>query len=258
MLKYFFIFGFICLLTACSTSPTGRSQLLLYSEDKIDVMGNDAFAALKKEEPQSTDPKINAYVDCVANDTLSGLQNQALEKNWEVVVFENEEPNAFALPGKKIGVYTGMLTVAKNQDQLATVIGHEIAHVIAHHSNERASQHMATQIGLGVASVSGASADVQAILGMGTQYGILLPYSRGQESEADLIGLEIMAKAGFNPRASVDLWKNMASVNPKQPSEFLMTHPGHDTRIQDLNAAMPHAIALYETAQANGIRPRCD
>lgn len=251
-----YIIPILFLISACSTSPTGRSQLLLYPEDKLDAMGQQAFVQLKKDVPQSKDAKINSYVTCVADATLRGINSQTAQ-GWEVVVFEDDSANAFALPGKKIGVYTGMLKVANTQDQLAAVIGHEIAHVLAHHGNERASTNAATQLGLSVASASGVSADTQAILGMGAQYGILLPYSRTQESEADIMGLDIMARAGFDPRASVTLWQNMAKQNPNQPNEFLATHPSANTRMQDLSRDMPHALQLYDAARAQGMDPNC-
>ncbi|HLF66383.1 MAG TPA: M48 family metallopeptidase, partial [Gammaproteobacteria bacterium] len=164
---------------------------------------------------------------------------------------------AFALPGGKIGVYTGMLQVATTQDQLAAVIGHEIAHVVAAHSNERISTQAATQMGLTVANSSGVNRNVQALLGVGAQYGILLPYSRTQESEADVLGLELMARAGFNPEASVQVWKNMAEKYGNQPPEFLLTHPSYNTRMMDLHHDMPQAKVLYEAAKAQGLHPAC-
>jgi predicted Zn-dependent protease len=180
---------------------------------------------------------------------------------WEVVVFEDKAANAFALPGGKIGVYTGLLQVAKTQDQLAAVIGHEVAHVTARHANERVSTAFAAQAGLNIvdAIYGGTSAgrNAMALLGLGTQVGILMPFGRAQESEADLIGLDNMARAGFDPRESITLWQNMAKAGGGAPPEFLSTHPSHGTRVEDLNKRMPDAMRLYDAARVAGRKPRC-
>jgi predicted Zn-dependent protease len=179
-----------------------------------------------------------------------------------VTVFQDKAANAFALPGGKIGVNTGLLEVATNPHQLATVIGHEIAHVQAHHGNARMSASYATQAGLTLAQVlAGASSPEKqqliGLLGAGAQVGVLLPYGRSQESEADRLGLEYMARAGFDPQESVNLWRNMSETSGSQPPEFLSTHPAHGTRIQQLEAQMPTALNLYRQAQAQGKTPNC-
>jgi predicted Zn-dependent protease len=181
-------------------------------------------------------------------------------QNWEVVVFEDKTLNAFALPGAKIGVHTGMMELVDNQDQLAAVLGHEVGHVIARHSNERASQQTLTEQTLGMIGQTeyGQNPLIMAGLGLGAQYGVLMPYSRTHESEADLIGVDLMAKAGFNPEQSVTLWQKMAQASQgNQPSEFLSTHPAHETRIQQLQEHMPKALAFYKQAQAAGKIPTC-
>ncbi|MGI3027155.1 M48 family metallopeptidase, partial [Vibrio cholerae] len=183
---------------------------------------------------------------CVANAITAQVPKQAGFEQWEVVVFNSDQVNAFALPGGKIGVYTGLLKVAVNQDQLATVLGHEVAHVLANHSNERLSQTQLASVGLQVTDMAiGSSAYAQykditmAALGVGVQYGVILPYGRSQESEADIVGLEVMAKAGFDPSQSIELWKNMAKASGgNQPPELLSTHPSHSIRIQDLTATI--------------------
>jgi predicted Zn-dependent protease len=182
--------------------------------------------------------------------------------NWEVNVFTDDSANAFALPGGKIGVNSGLLKVARSQDQLAAVIGHEIGHVMAQHSNERMSIQYATQTGMQMLqALSGeASAEKQqlfALLGLGSEVGIALPFSRKHEAEADLIGLQLMARAGFDPRQSVTLWQNMAAANGAGGLEFLSTHPANDTRINGLQANMSEALALYEQARNAGRIPRC-
>ena len=150
--------------------------------------------------------------------------------------------------------------MARNRDQLATVVGHEVAHVVAHHSNERVSNAYVAESGMKLAqTLAGEASPMQqqllGLLGVGAQYGVLLPYGRAQESEADLLGLDLMARAGFDPRESVALWQNMAKAGGQQPPEFLSTHPSHRTRIADLERRIPSALKLRE--QARSSRPSC-
>lgn len=248
------------LIGACATSPLGRNQLILLPAAQMDQMGITAYQQMKSEQPLSQDGVTNNYVLCVANTLLTSMDNNP--GNWEVNVFVDDSANAFALPGGKIGVNSGLLKVARSQDQLAAVIGHEIGHVIAQHSNERMSIQYATQTGMQMLqALSGeASPEKQqlfALLGLGSQVGIALPFSRKHEAEADLIGLQLMAKAGFDPRQSVTLWQNMAAANGSGGLEFLSTHPANNTRINGLQANMGEALALYEQARKAGRVPRC-
>lgn len=248
------------LLGSCTTSPTGRSQLLFMPEAQMAQMGATAFDQQKKETPSSKDAKKKAYVQCVSAQLLRAMGENPAQ--WEVVLFDSKQVNAFALPGKKIGVYTGLLGVATNQDMLAAVVGHEIGHVIAHHSNERMSTSYVTQGGLAlVQALAGEPTQeknmLMAALGLGAQYGVILPYGRTQESEADRIGLELMAKAGFDPREAPKLWVNMAKAGGGQPPEFMSTHPSHETRIKDLEAGMPAALAVRQKALKKMKEPRC-
>jgi len=249
-------FSLILLLVACATSPLGRSQLKLFSQDKVAEMGAASYQQIKQEEPVDRSAANNRYVSCVADAVTAVTGGQ-----WEVTVFDSDQVNAFALPGGKIGVYEGLLDVAETDDQLATVIAHEVGHVIAGHGNERISQQYATQGGLQAVSAflggGGGGAGGQAImsaLGLGAQVGILLPFSRTQESEADTVGLELMAKAGFDPRQSVQLWQNMAQAGGEKPAEFLSTHPSNQSRIQNLSSHMNQALQLYRQAPRN---PSC-
>jgi predicted Zn-dependent protease len=235
---------------------------MLVSGPQVDQMGEQAFQQIKQKEQTETDPVINRYVKCVVNPLANQSRGKVNESQWEVVVFRNNQANAFALPGGKIGVYTGLLNVAKNQDQLATVIGHEIGHVIANHGAERMSQQAGTELGLqALGSLTKNNPNqglLMGALGVGAQVGILLPFSRTQESEADLIGLDLMAKAGFNPRQSVDLWKNMiAASGGNAPPQLLSTHPASENRIQELEKNMPEAEAKYQNAKASGLAPSC-
>ncbi|WP_328716989.1 M48 family metallopeptidase [Halomonas elongata] len=249
-------------LAACTTSPTGRSQMLLMSESDLSQMGAQAFAQYQQELPTIGGAQLN-YVQCVTNDIVAVLPPEQRDQNWQVKVFESEDANAFALPGGYVGVNTGLLDIATNQDQLASVIGHEIGHVLAHHANERASTQSATQLGmsvvgtaLGANGVAG-SDQIMAAMGMGAQYGVMLPFSRSHESEADKIGLQLMAEAGFDPRASIELWHNMNATGGGQPPEWMSTHPSHGHRIDGLQANMDAALAQYQRARQAGRRPNC-
>jgi predicted Zn-dependent protease len=257
--------GAAVLAAACATSPLGRSQLILVDDAQMSQMGIDAFQQLKSEGKISTDPKQNAYVKCVAKAITDQLPPE-FAGDWEVVVFQDDTANAFALPGKKIGVHTGILPVTKNQDQLATVLGHEVAHVIAHHGAERVSNQIVAQGGVEAAGVLiGAAGDpsnplnglAMEVLGVGAGLGTMA-YGRTQESEADLYGLDLMARAGFDPRQSVPLWQNMeAASQGARPPEFLSTHPSPETRIEDLQKRIPETLSLSEQARAAGRRPHC-
>lgn len=248
-------------LPGCSTSPTGRTQLQLVSDEQMVQMGTSAFEQMKEEKPVVRDPAIRDYVQCVSSAVTGPLEDGS---GWEVVVFKDDAVNAFALPGKKIGVYTGLLDVAQNQDQLAAVIGHEVAHVLANHSNARVSAQYATSAGLQVldAVIAGQASpatreQAMALLGLGAQYGVLMPYSRGQESEADTLGIQMMAEAGFRPEASIELWRRMSEAGGPKPPEFLSTHPSDQSRIENLREQLPEARQLYQKARENGKNPNC-
>ncbi|OQW91099.1 MAG: peptidase [Thiotrichaceae bacterium IS1] len=262
MLKNFLISLIITsFIVGCVTSPMGRSQLAFMPASQLDTMGIEAFNSLKKDTPINTNPSTNQYVTCITQSILQTFENKG--QNWEVVVFRDDAANAFALPGGKVGVYDGLLDVAKNQDQLATVIGHEIAHVISQHGNERVSQQFALEQGLTLIQAIAKPTTqkgqlLMGLLGLGAQVGILLPYSRIQESEADALGLQLMARAGFNPQQSVALWQNMSQAGDGgQPLEFLSTHPSHGRRIQNLNKMMGSALQLQQQVSAGGKNPRC-
>jgi predicted Zn-dependent protease len=247
-------------LSSCATSPTGRKQLSLVSDQQMAAMGVSAYADMKKQIPISTDRRKTAYVQCIGNAITAELDGS---QSWEITLFADDQVNAFALPGGKIGVYTGLLDVAETPDQLAAVMGHEVAHVLADHGKARLSANLAGQAGLLVGSIAigkrlgGNNSAAMAALGLGLQVGVLMPYGRGQESEADVLGLQFSAKAGFDPRASTQLWRNMAAANPGAPPELLSTHPAPTTRIRDLDAQMGRAMGVYREARAAGKVPNC-
>ncbi len=248
------------LIIACATSPTGRSQLILMPAAEMDQMGVAAFADMKSEGKVDKSSATNAYVSCVAN-AITAVLDSGYQSQWEVVVFNDDSANAFALPGGKIGVHTGILKVASDQNQLASVIGHEVGHVMAQHGNERMSLQFASQSGQQLLGVMLEGTEqkplLMAALGMGAQFGLQLPYSRTHESEADLIGLDLMARAGFDPRASVVLWQNMGRNSQGEPLEFMSTHPSNSTRINNLQANMDSAMQKYQAARQQGRKPSC-
>lgn len=251
----------LSLISACSTSPTGRNQLLIFPNSQVNEMGTQAFSSMKEELTISNKRTENQYVQCVADAITANVSKDVFSGEWEVIVFDDDQVNAFALPGGKIGVYTGLLKVAKNQHQLAAVIGHEVGHVIAHHGNERMSQSTLINAGQQVvgqvleANQVAQSKPIMAAIGLGVQVGVQLPYSRAHESEADIIGLELMAKSGFDPQESVTLWQNMeASSDGQRPLEIMSTHPAPQSRINHLTDKMPRALLSYQQAPR---RPNC-
>jgi len=258
MNKVIFLPALTSLLLTCATSPLDRSQVTLYSEEEMAQQGEQAYRQMRQELPVSQNQRQIQYVQCVADYVVAALSQEQRDNNqWEVTVFDNESANAFALPGGKIGVYNGLLDVAVNQDQLATVMAHEVGHVIANHSNERASQSTLRNVGLVAAQVLGASNATIEAIDYGTQLGLFLPFNRTQESEADVIGLMLMAEAGFNPEQSITLWQNMNAVGGSRPPEFLSTHPSPDSRIDELSRMMPAAKQLQQQARNQGINPDC-
>jgi predicted Zn-dependent protease len=250
------IFAFF--VAGCITNPeTGRRQLLLVPESEMTQLGLNSFNQMKKEVPISKDSKANELVQRVGKRIASVVDLPGAQ--WEFVVFESKEANAFCLPGGKIGVYTGILPITKDDAGLAAVMGHEVAHATLQHGRERVSEGMVQQ-GVGqVVATSLSSTDPRAqaaastIYGLGAQLGVALPHSRTQESEADWRGLIYMAKAGYDPEASVAFWERFAAFNKQAGGGgtpwFLRTHPLDETRIKELKRRMPEAKAQFQTAK---------
>ncbi len=253
------------LLAGCETNPyTGRQQLLMTSVADEMQMGVQAYAQIKNDpkmplsqDPRELDPVNRVAARIVEAAKRSKYAEMAQQFQWEVSVIKDDKTaNAFALPGGKMAVYTGLFPIAKTEAGLAAVMGHEVVHALARHGAERLSQGQATnivlqgaQIGLGASGTSPLiSQAAMAAFGAGAQVGVLLPFSRKHESEADYIGLLLAADAGYDPRESVHLWERMQqlSAGGGAAAEFLSTHPGHDTRIQQLHQWMPEAMALYQ------------
>ncbi len=226
------------------------------SQRSLEVAAHQEFTRMRQEGQISKDPRVQRYVRCVVDSIVDDMDEPWRSMHWDVEVFVSPGVNAFAMPGGKIGVFTGLLGVAENQDQLATVIGHEIAHVTEEHAADTANRSIATEVAA-VAADAAWGAGSGTLVRAGADVGILRPFSRSQESEADLEGLTYMARAGFDPLASIQLWKNMEAGGGAQPPEFLSTHPSPDNRSAELIASMSEALVLYNDAKAAGKRPRC-
>lgn len=252
--------GLVVIFSGCTTVPeTGRSQLMLVSPNEEAKMGLTSFNQIKQQEKISTNAAANARVRRIGERIAQAVGRDLPNAQWEFVVFESEQLNAFALPGGKVGVYTGLLKLAQSDDELACVMGHEIAHVTSRHGAERTSQTMLIG-GIGVISAIAMEAKdvdpakrnlVLAAYGAGATVGYMLPFSRAHETEADSIGLRFAAGAGYDPREAVTFWQRMrAANNGNKPPEWLSTHPADETRIRNLGNLAPQYVPLYEASKS--------
>lgn len=239
--------------SGCTTVPvTGRSQLNLMSPGQEMQLGLTSFEETKKQVPISQDAAAKALVQKVGQRIAAVAAADMPGAQWEFVLFESKDANAFCLPGGKVGVYTGILPVTKDEAGLAAVLGHEIAHAVARHGGERMSEAMVIQAGGSLLGTGLANSDprlqaaAQMAYGVTTKLGAELPHSRAQESEADHIGLFYMARAGYDPEQAVKFWERFAAFNQQQGGEtpwFLRTHPLDEVRIRQLKELMPEARA---------------
>ncbi len=253
-------------LTACETNPyTHRKQFIVGSESQDLKLGAQAYDEILhdpkvkfSQDPREVEPVKRVAARIIEASKSSMYAQRAKEFDWEVSVIKDDKTmNAFALPGGKIAVYTGIFPVAKNEAGLAAILGHEVTHALARHGTERMSQGIAAQgamlagaIALGASGVSGGTQQIAMLAGGAlAQYGIILPFSRTHESEADHIGLLLAAQAGYDPHEAVHVWERMEQFSQGQPPEFLSTHPGHGTRIKQLEQWMPEAVT-YTHGQA--------
>lgn len=219
----------------CVTNPeTGTSQFLLVSNDQLAALSADAWLEVKKKEKVSNDPALNAQLKRVGARITTAAGHGG--ESWEYAVFDSDTKNAFVLPGRQVGFYRGLMEIADNDDQIAAVLGHEVGHVTGRHAAERYSQQLAAQGGMSIAgaALGGGNDTALQVLGVGVQYGVLLPYSRRHELEADLLGLDYMARAGYRPSQAITFWQKMASSGGSRPPEILSTHPDPSTRIQKI------------------------
>jgi predicted Zn-dependent protease len=258
--------AFVVQSTGCVTNPyTKRWQLLMVPQSYEASLGAQAYQDVLSDpkvkishDPAEVEPVQRVAARIIEAAKKSKYAEAAKEFKWEVSVIKDDRTqNAFALPGGKIAVYTGIFPIAQNESGLAAIVGHEVVHALARHGSERMSQGMLAQIGLVGASVAMQSQGFSPVtsqaamsaLGVGTQVGVLLPFSRAHESEADYIGLLLAADAGYDPHEAIHVWERMQqSSGGNQPHEFLSTHPGHETRIKRLTEHLPEALALYNQA----------
>lgn len=251
----------VCLVGCATVPETGRSQLRLLSPAEEMRLGLQSFERLKKQLKVSQDAEARAMLEKVGR-AIAAVAPLP-DAQWEFVLFESPEANAFCLPGGKVGVYTGLLPITKDEAGLATVLGHEVAHAVARHGAERLSHEWLRQMGGQVLAVGVAGADPRAqqlallAYGVGTEVGAILPYSRLQESEADRLGLLYMARAGYDPREAVRFWQRFAEYNRQHGGArvpvWLRTHPLDETRIRQLEQWMPEALAEYERSRGRGV-----
>ncbi|MGZ8940661.1 MAG: M48 family metallopeptidase [Limisphaerales bacterium] len=252
-------FIILFVLAACATAPiTGRRQLNFIGAGQEMQLGITEFEKIKQETPVSRDPQLNELIQRVGKKIAAAANEDLPNAQWEFVVFDSDQANAFCLPGGKVGVFKGILPITRDEAGLATVIGHEVAHASARHGAERMSQALAAQSGgqlLGV-GLSAADPRIQSLFQLaypiGAQLGVLLPYGRKQESEADRIGLTYMARAGYNPEAAVGFWQRFSAYNEakgggKGGPAFLRTHPVDEVRIRQIQEWLPEAKAAYRT-----------
>ena len=257
--RYGLIALLILSLVACATSPTGRKQLMLVSEDQAIEYSRQAYidtvADLSKEGKLVTDPAVIRRVQTITDHLVeqAGIMRAATRNwDWEVKVIDDpEQVNAWCMAGGKMAVYTGLIQKLNiTDDELAQVMGHEISHALANHTAERMSVAMATSLGLGILSVVSDEPERAMALGaVAATLAIKLPNSRTGESEADRIGIELAAKAGYDPRAAVTLWQKMGQVGGSKPPEFLSTHPSPENRQETLRQLAEQMMPYYEQAR---------
>jgi predicted Zn-dependent protease len=260
----------VIIVRGWQSGPFGRHQIVAMSPQQEAQLGAQAFQQVQQTSDVVRDDSIVSVVRHIGGrlaeasnnrDVLTQLKLKPQQFHWEYRVVRSREVNAFCLPGGKVVVYTGILPVAQTEDGLATVLGHEIGHALAHHGAERMAQQQLVQLGQAAIASSLSDLDprqqrqVMGLLGAGSQYGLLLPFSRKHESEADHIGLLLMAGAGYDPREAILFWQRMERTGGGQRSEFASTHPSHEHRVRDLKEWLPEAMQLYRASENQRNRP---
>jgi metalloendopeptidase OMA1, mitochondrial len=237
-------------IASCVSAPyTGRSQLMLVSESDEVTSGQLAYRQILRDSVSTSDQEALRMVRAVG-ERIAAAANKP-DYRWEFrIINDPETVNAFCVPGGKVAVYTGLFPIARDEAGLAVVLGHEVAHALLRHAGERMSQAEVLGAGMAVAGASGINPQILQALGLGASVGLILPFSRSQESEADHVGLILMAKAGYDPRVALEVWDRMARKEKGAPPAFLSTHPGYETRVQQLRSFMPEALSYYQPTNA--------
>ncbi|MDR1699089.1 MAG: M48 family metallopeptidase [Prevotellaceae bacterium] len=267
MKKIILLYAAAMLLTACSTVPlTGRKQLSLVPNAEVLSLSARQYGDFIKQTPLSNDVAGRAAVERVGKRIQAAVEQYLKQTGqlallegyaWEFKLVQGKDVNAFCMPGGKVVFYDGIMPFTQNDAGIATVMGHEIAHAIARHGNERMSQQLVAQLGSAATAVavSGKSETTQAIantvFGAGAQFGVLLPYSRKHELEADHLGMIFMAMAGYNPNEAIAFWQRMAAHGGANVAEFMSTHPSDDTRIREMKKALPEAMKYYKKSSSS-------
>ena len=245
------------------TNPeTGRTERVALSHQQEEALGLQAYQEVLSSSQVISSGREAEIVHRVAERIAAATGSAAKDFNWQVSLVNSPQVNAFCLPGGKIVVYTGILGPAQTDAGLATVIGHEVAHAVARHGAQRVFQNSLMQTALVGAAYSLSDMDnqkrqaIMGLLGAGAQYGVILPFGREHETEADQMGLRYMARAGYDPRESIGFWERMSQTGGAQPPEFMSTHPSHGSRIENLKAFLPQAIEEYEKAKPRQVASR--
>lgn len=263
--KMLLIMALALIMAMCTTVPlTGRKGLALINSNELNQMSFQQYEKLKQEQVLSSDRAKVQMINKVGL-RIQNAVTQFLKDNgyaevldgfaWEFILIEDPAVNAFCMPGGKVAFYTGILPYCKDENGIAVVMGHEVAHAIAQHGNERMSQAMLQQLGGVALNVALAEKPEQTqtlfnqAYGLSTQLGLLLPFSRKHESEADKLGLYFMAMAGYDPQAAPEFWQRMRQSGGQKPPELLSTHPSDETRIANLNTHMPQALIYYNQSK---------
>ena len=254
-------------MVSCAVGPTQEDSPARPTAAQVAELGAAAFYEISSETPRSKDAEVAAYASCVGANLERALEGATRTVGrFEVAVFEVEEAGSFALPGGKVGIYTGLLPLVRNQDQLAAVFAHDLAHIVAHHPRDRLAEATGARLGraehgavidTAPGTRSPESTLARAALGYGPELETTLPYTFEQESEADVLGLELMARAGFDPRQGVEMWKNLRRAPGTQRPEFFRRHAHNERRIHRLYDVMGRSIEIHQTARDMGREPTC-
>lgn len=264
MRKLFFLCSMLLLWVGCGTVPiTGRRQVLLVSDQEVLTASLTQYRDYMSSAPRSSNTTRSSMVTRVGKKIaaateqylrLNGLESEIGNFAWEFNLVNDDQVNAFCMPGGKIVVYEGLMKLVASEDELAVVVGHEVAHAVAKHSNERMSQQMLAEYGAQIlsATVSNKSESLQSlagqVYGLGAQYGLMLPFSRKHETEADYMGLILMTMAGYNPDVAVGFWQKMSAGSGSGTPEFMSTHPSDESRIKKINKELPDIKKKYGTS----------